>query len=83
MKYLIVLVVVLVGAWVWRSNRRAERAAMRPPQAPATTPRPAAPQDMVRCAHCGLHLPGSEALLGHKSGAVYCSAAHRDSDASA
>jgi len=31
---------------------------------------------MVRCAHCGLHLPAADALAG-PDGAVYCSAAHR------
>jgi uncharacterized protein len=30
---------------------------------------------MVRCAHCGLHLPATDALPG--PGGVYCSAAHR------
>ncbi len=79
MKYLIVLVVVLVGAWVWRSNRRAEHAARRPPQAPKN--QVTDPQDMVRCAHCGLHLPRNEALASAKKpAALYCSVEHRASD---
>jgi uncharacterized protein len=32
---------------------------------------------MVRCAHCGLHLPATEAIAG-PGGAVYCSTAHRE-----
>ena len=34
------------------------------------------PEDMVRCAHCGVHLPVSESV---RDGDLYfCSAAHRD-----
>lgn len=36
----------------------------------------AKPEDMVQCAHCGVHLPRSESLL--HDGAYYCSALHRD-----
>ncbi len=80
MKYLIVLLVVLVGAWVWRMNRRAERAQDKPSQTSVGKPGEA-PQDMVRCAHCGLHLPRSEAIPGGEKAAVqlYCSAEHRAS----
>jgi uncharacterized protein len=35
---------------------------------------------MVRCAHCGLHLPATDALAG-PDGAVYCSTAHRQAGA--
>ena len=35
-----------------------------------------AAEDMVRCAHCGVHLPKSESML--VSGKFFCSAAHRD-----
>jgi uncharacterized protein len=37
-------------------------------------PRPAAPEDMVRCARCGLNLPRSEALRDGEGWA--CSQAH-------
>ncbi len=34
------------------------------------------PEDMVRCAHCGVHFPVSESV---RDGDLYfCSAAHRD-----
>jgi uncharacterized protein len=33
-------------------------------------------EDMVSCAHCGVHLPRSEALAARSL--HYCSAAHRD-----
>lgn len=33
-------------------------------------------EDMVRCAHCGVHLPKGESI--HSQDKVFCSAAHRD-----
>ena len=33
-------------------------------------------EDMVRCAHCGVHLPRSESVQAQ--GLHFCSAAHRD-----
>ncbi len=33
-------------------------------------------EDMVRCAHCGLHLPAGESIRA--SGQQFCCAAHRD-----
>jgi uncharacterized protein len=37
-------------------------------------PAPAAPESMVRCAHCGIHLPRSEAVL--QNGLTWCSTEH-------
>ena len=34
------------------------------------------PEDMVRCVHCGVHLPHSECVMDGDR--VFCSAAHRD-----
>ena len=33
-------------------------------------------EDMVRCAHCGVHLPKSESILA--GGNFFCCAEHRD-----
>lgn len=67
MKYLIVLVVVVVLLW-WllaRPRKVSGRAGK------SATPTIA----FVACAHCGVHLPGSDALMdGEKA---YCSEAHR------
>jgi uncharacterized protein len=70
MKYLVLLIVVVVAIGVWR-NRRVKEAAPRP-----TPPRPLAlPQDMLACAHCGVHVPQAEALT---TGAqAYCCAEHQ------
>ena len=71
MKFLLLLAVVLLVAWLWRSSRREgpPRRAAEPP------PRPPGPQEMVRCAHCGVHLPHGEAQVGRIG--LYCSAEHR------
>ena len=73
MKYLLVFAVVFIAIWLWRKNRREEMRSRPPPQKP---PAVGAPQAMVRCAHCGLHLPAADAISG-PDGAVYCSPAHR------
>ncbi len=73
MKYLLVFAVVLVAIWLWRKARRDEMRS-RPPSA-RTPPAVEAPQAMLRCAHCGLHMPAADAIAG--PGGVYCSAAHR------
>lgn len=39
-------------------------------------PDPCDAEDMVRCAHCGVHLPVSESLRA--DGKTFCCAAHRD-----
>ena len=75
MKYLLVLAVVSVAIWLWRKNRREEMQERATPPKKPVPPAVGAPQAMVRCAHCGLHLPATDALPG--PGGVYCSAAHR------
>ena len=75
MKYLLVLVVVLVGAWLLlgRSQRRGQ-----PPAdgGVAARPKRAEPTAMVACAHCGVHLPSSEASFDAE-GQPFCGDAHR------
>ena len=75
MKFLLMLVVLGLAYALWRSKRRA---AMPPPPPRPPVPTPSA-QPMVACAHCGVHLPHSEALA--HAGQHYCSAAHRDAGA--
>jgi uncharacterized protein len=74
MKFLLVFAVLFIAIYIWRRNRREEMQS-RPPS-PGRPPAVGAPQDMVRCAHCGLHLPAADALTG--PGGVYCCPAHRD-----
>ena len=72
MKYLLVLLVVVVGVWLLTRGR-----ATPPPGGTRRRPRgPAAPPTMVACAHCGVHLPGTEAV-SDAAGRPFCSDAHR------
>lgn len=71
MKYLLLLLVLAIAYGIWRGQRRA------PPPAARPSPRPQLPQNMVACAHCGLHLPRTEALA--QDGHYYCCAEHRPS----
>lgn len=68
MKFVLVLLVVLVGIFLWRSNRQAEVKRRRPPNG---TPAPIA---MTRCALCSVHVPLVDAVQGSKG--LYCSADH-------
>lgn len=63
--------VALLVVWLWRSTRRTHHE-----QAPDSQPAPPTdPQEMVRCAECGLHLPLADAVTGRAG--VYCSDEHR------
>lgn len=68
MKYLVLLLVVAVVGWLMFGRH----AASRRPRSGA----PAPAEGMVQCAHCGVHLPRSEALLAREQ--TWCSAQHRD-----
>ncbi len=77
MKYLLVLVVVLVVLWLMLRRRDAPPPAAAPPKDnPGTKPESKAPQQMLACAHCGVHLPQAEAQMD-VGGRPFCSEAHR------
>jgi uncharacterized protein len=65
-KLILILLVLLVGIWLWRANRPAS-----PKQPPKAAPQPL---EMVRCSHCAVHLPQADAVQGKKG--VYCSTDH-------
>jgi uncharacterized protein len=70
MKFLLVLLVVLVGIFLWRSNRQAST--QRRGQSGNST---APPLEMVRCTLCSVHIPLVDAVKGSKG--LYCSTDHR------
>lgn len=65
----LLLLMALVGGvwWTWR-NKAARSHPPRPRQE-------ALAERMVSCAHCAVHLPESESMMG--GGRSYCSEAHR------
>lgn len=73
MKYLLVLALVLVVIWVWRSGR----ASLKGPDAPqAGKPKQSTElTEIVACDYCHVHLPRTEALIGQSG--TFCSDAHR------
>ncbi len=75
MKYLLVLIVVMIGFWVWRSNRAEEKSESRRAQ-PKQPKQPKAVVDMVGCDVCGLHCPREDVVKGRKG--MYCSIQHRN-----
>ena len=71
MKFLVLIGVVLVVYFLWRSKHGAPRGGSSTARPPA-----ALPQDMVRCPVCSVHLPRGDALPA-PNGQFYCSAEHR------
>lgn len=67
MKYLFWAIVIGFVWWAWRRSR-SQATPQTPPAAPTT-------QEMVTCAHCGVHLPRDEAVTGTRG--QYCGTAHR------
>lgn len=71
MKAILLIFVILLGVWLWRSNRPTRpRQGQGQPKAD-DKPRPV---DMVSCAFCSIHLPAAEGIKGNTG--VYCSAEH-------
>ena len=67
MKYLLLIALVAVIRWVVknRSGRPVHRSSQKS----------AAPEMMVTCAHCGVHMPQSDSVV--EGGVHFCSEAHR------
>jgi uncharacterized protein len=78
MKFLLLLAVIAVVWWLM-AGRSARTQAVRAARKPA----PPRIEPMVRCAHCGVHLPRGEALAlegaeaGDDTQPWFCSPAHR------
>ena len=74
MKYLLVLLIIVVAAWLLLGRRG------RKPGADSTASKskgkPEEAQTMLACAHCGLHLPEGDTQRDG-SGRPFCSEAHR------
>lgn len=78
MKYLIVLALLAYLYVIWRKQRRPGTGGGKAtPGAGPASGAGQAPQEMVSCDHCGLHLPHNEALTDGR-GHVFCCSQHRE-----
>jgi uncharacterized protein len=68
MKFLLLFALFFVVLWLLR-KARLSRSAENPPPAARV------PEQMVKCAHCGVNQPVSESILTH--GRYYCCNDHR------
>ncbi|MBH1985829.1 MAG: hypothetical protein I8H76_00715 [Burkholderiales bacterium] len=78
LKYLLLFLVVL---WLWHSPAirgllKGKKPEAAPPTRPGPKPTGNEPDQIVPCAHCGVHLPFKDAVLDI-GGRVYCGDAHR------
>lgn len=69
LKILLLIVILFVVVMVYRAYKRVQS---RPESPPAPTDQV---ETMVRCAHCGVNLPRSEAILSQ--GDFYCCPEHQ------
>lgn len=68
MKYLLLIV---IGFAVWAVMRAYQRSLNKPPE----TTHEKTVEDMVKCAHCGVNLPRSEAIFS--GGEFFCTPEHK------
>ncbi len=68
MKYLLLFAFLFVIWWAWKKRAGAEGVQKGARRSPA-------PEKMLVCAHCGVHLPESEAVSDGSRN--YCCDAHR------
>jgi uncharacterized protein len=73
MKMLLVLIAIAVLLWLLKRSLTRKSGPKAPPKAGRR--RVAAPEPIVACVQCGLHLPRDEMISGR--GGVFCGAAHR------
>lgn len=69
MKYLLWLAILGVVWWVWSKRKAAADAGPEKRD-------DRQPEKMVTCAHCGVHMPESDAI--DDNGLSYCCEAHRE-----
>jgi uncharacterized protein len=70
MRFLLILFVVLIAAWRWRTWREAIQ--LKKQVADKAVPKTT---NTVVCRQCGVHVAAQEAVIGTLG--VYCSADHR------
>jgi uncharacterized protein len=72
MRFIVLILLIVLAVWlIRRAVRRMGQGAQRR-ETPAH--KPPVQGDLVRCAHCGVHLPRAEARTAE--GILYCSEEH-------
>lgn len=69
-KFLLTLLVVVIGVKLWLGRHQRPAAGRRTPAAPPP------PQPMVACERCGVHLPRADAFIDDR-GQLFCGPEHR------
>lgn len=73
--WVVIILVAMVAIRLIAARNSAKRHAPKPsPRAPARQPGSGPSESMVNCAHCGIYLPRSEAIL--IGGKTWCSNEH-------
>ena len=75
MKILLTLAAIVLVIWLIRSARRRNAEPDQPGTPHEQDSSGEAPLKMLQCAHCGVHLPGTDAVAGRSGN--YCTAEHR------
>ena len=70
---MIKFLLLALGVWVIYRIFKGYGRSLKQDQTPSTPAE--ASEDMVRCAHCGVHLPRSESIVSQ--GEFFCSNEHR------
>lgn len=68
LKILLLIALAFVAALIFRAYKRTL-------DKPAPPPRDNQPENMVKCAHCGVNMPRSEAIFS--GGDFYCTPEHQ------
>ena len=74
MKYLLVVALLAVAFWFWRNNRQNAKLRQKKSTPAKVDATHLAPQPMLQCAACGVHLPATDAVVGQRGS--YCSSSH-------
>ena len=74
-RLLFLVVAVVIVYWLLKSYRKQLPGKGAPKESDRGEGASGQAEDMVRCVHCGVHLPKHESILA--GGKFYCSEAHR------
>lgn len=67
---------IVIGLIIWLLYRAFQRMLSKPDTGQKSSPEEKTSHRMVKCAHCGIHIPQDEALKRDEHD--YCSPEHRD-----